>query len=239
MEETKGFVHSIESMGLVDGPGIRVVVFLQGCRLRCQFCHNPDTWKGQGGTSMTPSELLQKIERFRAYFARSGGGVTFSGGEPLMQPDFLLACLKLCRKEGIHTCLDTAGCGLGDYDEILRYTDLILYDVKQVTEEKYLALTGQSWDETTRFLQAVRRTQTPVWVRHVVVPGLTDSDEHMKALQAYIRDVVPNVTKVELLPYHKLGENKYRTMGIPYPLEGTPAMDRKQVEKLQKTYFDV
>ena len=108
MEETKGFVHSIESMGLVDGPGIRVVVFLQGCRLRCQFCHNPDTWKGQGGTSMTPSELLQKIERFRAYFARSGGGVTFSGGEPLMQPDFLLACLKLCRKEGIVPALESS-----------------------------------------------------------------------------------------------------------------------------------
>ena len=239
MEEKKGFVHSIESMGLVDGPGIRVVVFLQGCQLRCQFCHNPDTWSGQGGTPMTPSELLQKVERFRAYFARSGGGVTFSGGEPLMQPEFLLACLKLCRQEGIHTCLDTAGCGLGDYDEILQYTDLILYDVKEITEKKYKALTGRSWDETTRFLQAVRRTQTPVWVRHVVVPGLTDSDEHMKALQAYIRDVVPNVTKVELLPYHKLGENKYHTMGIPYPLEGTPAMDRKQVEKLQKRYFDV
>ena len=124
-----GFLHSIESMGTVDGPGIRTVVFLQGCALRCQYCHNPDTWHAQGGQQITPEALVKKLRRFQPYYVRSGGGVTFSGGEPLLQPDFLAECLRLCRAEGIHTCIDTAGVGLGDYDAILQNTDLVLYDV--------------------------------------------------------------------------------------------------------------
>ena len=131
----KGKIHSIESMGLVDGPGIRVVVFFQGCKLRCAYCHNPDTWKFSGGIEMTPEELIQKIVRFKPYFNRSGGGVTFSGGDPLMQPEFLLECLKLCKQNGIHTAIDTSGFGNGDYAEILKYTDLVLLDIKQTTSQ--------------------------------------------------------------------------------------------------------
>ena len=237
LEEHRGWIHSVESMGLVDGPGIRAVVFLQGCRLRCRFCHNPDTWSQQGGEEMTPRQLVEKLRRFRPYFSRSGGGVTFSGGEPLMQPDFLRECLRLCRQEGIHTCLDTAGCGLGQYEDILALTDLVLYDVKENIPHRYRDLTGQDWEETGRFLQALRRTRVPVWVRHVVVPGRNDSEDHMRALRDFIRQQVPNVEKVELLPYHRLGENKYALLGIPYPLSGVPPMDKQRAEQLQEQFF--
>ena len=138
-----GRVHSLESMGLVDGPGIRTVVFLQGCRLRCSFCHNPDTWQLSGGEVFSAEQLMAKIRRFKPYFLRSGGGVTFSGGEPLLQPAFLLEMLKLLKREGIHTCLDTAGVGEGDYTEILRHTDLILYDIKHIDPALYQSMTGQ------------------------------------------------------------------------------------------------
>ena len=139
----KGKIHSIESMGLVDGPGIRTVVFFQGCKLRCAYCHNPDTWQLSGGMEMTPEEIVQKIVRFKPYFHRSGGGVTFSGGDPLLQPEFLIQCLKLCKQKGIHTTIDTAGFGLGDYAEILKYTDLVLLDIKNTTSKGYVNLTGK------------------------------------------------------------------------------------------------
>ncbi|MCH3973076.1 MAG: pyruvate formate-lyase-activating protein [Oscillospiraceae bacterium] len=232
----QGKVHSIESMGLVDGPGVRVVVFLQGCSLRCLFCHNPDTWPVEGGTEMSPQEVTRRVLCCKPYFLR-GGGVTFSGGEPLLQPEFLLETLRLCKDAGIHTCLDTAGCGLGNYDELLQYTDLILYDVKQVTAESYRQMTGKSWDETTRFLAAVKKAGTPVWVRHVVVPGLTSGEAHMQALKTFIAEKVPNVEKVELLPYHLLGVHKYAALGLSYRLKGTPAMDLKQTQAWQQRYF--
>ncbi len=172
----KGKIHSIESMGLVDGPGIRVVVFFQGCKLRCAYCHNPDTWLLSGGTEMTPEELIQKIVRFKPYFNRSGGGVTFSGGDPLLQPEFLLECLKLCKQNGVHTALDTAGFGNGDYTEILKYTDLVLLDIKHTTGQGYVSLTGRDSTDVNVFLEALRKSKSRVWVRHVVVPGITDSD---------------------------------------------------------------
>ena len=221
----KGRIHSIESMGLVDGPGIRVVVFFQGCALRCKYCHNPDTWAPNLGDEYTAEELVSKIKRFKPYFERSGGGVTFSGGDPLKQPEFLLEVLKLCKEEGISTCLDTAGYGLGDFDEILKYTDLVLYDVKDITREGYKNVTLMEIDETLNFLEAMKRNNTKMWIRHVVVPGLTDGEEHIKALNEYIK-TIPNVEKVELLPYHLLGVNKYESMKLKYPLEGVDAMDK-------------
>ena len=221
----KGRIHSIESMGLVDGPGIRVVVFFQGCALRCKYCHNPDTWAPNLGDEYTAEELVSKIKRFKPYFERSGGGVTFSGGDPLKQPEFLLEVLKLCKEEGISTCLDTAGYGLGDYDEILKYTDLVLYDVKDITREGYKNVTLMEIDATLNFLEAMKRNNTKMWIRHVVVPGLTDGEEHIKALNEYIK-TIPNVEKVELLPYHLLGVNKYESMKLKYPLEGVDAMDK-------------
>lgn len=213
----------MESLGLVDGPGIRTVVFLQGCGLRCQYCHNPDTWAPTGGESITPAALVQQLRRFLPYYTRSGGGVTFSGGEPLQQPEFLAETLQLCREAGIHTCLDTAGVGQGGYAEILRFTDLVLYDVKHFTPSGYEALTGRPMTETLRFVEAVRQAGVPMWVRHVLVPGLTDSEEHLRGLARYAQ-TLPRVQRVELLGYHLLGVSKYHTMGIPYPLEGVPAL---------------
>lgn len=232
-----GKIHSIETMGLVDGPGIRVVVFLQGCALRCKFCHNPDTWAMNGGEEYTPEQLVKKIERFKSYFSSSGGGVTFSGGEPLRQPEFLLECLKLCKSKGINTCIDTAGYGFGDYDEILKYTDLVLFDIKHITREGYKNITLMEIDESLNFLEAMKRNNTKMWIRHVVVPGITDGVEHLKELKEYI-DTIPNVEKVELLPYHLLGKNKYDTLEIKYPLEGVKAMDKDLLKKYQKEIFE-
>jgi len=229
----KGKVHSIETMGLVDGPGVRTVVFLQGCSLRCKFCHNPDTWVTNEGKEYTAEELIKKISRFKTYFQRNGGGVTFSGGEPLKQPEFLLEALKLCKEAEINTCIDTAGYGFGEYDEILKYTDLVLFDVKHFTREGYKNVTQMEIDNSLVFLEAMKRNNTKMWIRHVVVPGLTDGEEHIKAFKEFIKDI-PNVEKVELLPYHLLGVNKYEGLGMKYPLEGTPAMDKEICEGYKK-----
>ncbi|MBU3089209.1 pyruvate formate lyase-activating protein [Clostridium gasigenes] len=228
---TIGKIHSIETMGLVDGPGIRVVVFMQGCALRCLYCHNPDTWNDNEGTEYTPQELVKKIARFKNYFKSSGGGVTFSGGDPLRQPEFLLEVLKLCKEEGINTCLDTSGVGRGNYDEILKYTDLVLYDVKHLSEEGYKDITGMSITESKIFLEACERAGTKLWIRQVVVPGKTDSEEYILKLKGFI-EILHNVEKVELLPYHLLGVNKYETLGIKYRLDGVPSMDNDRCKEL-------
>ncbi len=222
---TKGHIHSIESMGLVDGPGIRTVVFLQGCHLRCQYCHNPDTWSKQNPNAieLSPEALLQKLSRFRNYYGNHGG-VTFSGGEPLLQPQFLQEALALCKKAGIHTCLDTAGCGLGDYENILKNTDLILMDIKHYTAEGYQKVTGHSPDAFLQFLDTAVHMDVPMWIRHVVVPGLTDGEEHLAGLEEYLR-TIRNIQRIDLLPYHTMGIHKYTALDIPYPLEGIPAMD--------------
>lgn len=224
---TSGRVHSLESMGLVDGPGIRTVVFLQGCALRCQYCHNPDTWavENPAAETYTPGGLVEKLLRFKPYFGTTGG-VTFSGGEPLLQPDFLAETLALCKQEGIHTCLDTAGCGLGEYGPILRHTDLILLDVKHWDPEGYRQVTGRSMAAFDRFLEQARRAESLLWVRHVVVPGLTDGETHLEGLERYLK-TIRHIRRVELLPYHTLGVHKYAALGIPYPLEGTPPVDGK------------
>ena len=232
----KGRIHSIETMGLVDGPGIRVVVFFQGCKLRCLYCHNPDTWSENEGTEYSSEDLLNKIKRFKNYFQASGGGVTFSGGDPLRQPEFLLEVLKGCKEEGIHTCLDTSGVGFGDYDEILKYTDLVLYDVKHLTEEGYLDMTGSKINETNKFIEAVKRANNNLWIRQVVVPGRTDSEAYMKSLRKFV-DSLKNVEKVELLPYHLLGVSKYENMKIRYRLDGVPAMDQDLCKELKDKYF--
>jgi len=232
----KGKIHSVESMGLVDGPGIRVVVFMQGCTLRCLYCHNPDTWTLDGNKDaldFTPEELVNKISRFRSYFEKSGGGVTFSGGDPLKQPEFLKETLKLCKEAGIHTTLDTSGVGFGDYEEILKYTDLVLYDVKHLTREGYKDMTGIEIDETQKFLEACKKMGTKMWIRQVVVPGKTDSEEYIRELGKFIK-TLDNVEKVELLPYHLLGVNKYETLGIKYRLERLEAMDKEACKALYK-----
>ena len=225
----EGVIHSIESMGLVDGPGIRTVVFLQGCRLRCQYCHNPDTWaqSSQQSKHLSPEELVRRLVRFKPYYGQNGG-VTFSGGEPLLQKDFLLEVLPLCRQSGIHTCLDTAGCGTGSYEEILSCTDLVLFDVKHYTDEGYRRVTGHDRDESLRFLETAQRMGTPLWIRHVVVPGLTDGDTHLQGLRDYLK-TLNHVERIELLPYHTLGVSKYSALNIPYPLEGVPPMKQEDL----------
>lgn len=227
---TRGQVHSLESMGLVDGPGIRTVVFLQGCALRCRYCHNPDTWAADGqAQSMTPRQMVERLVRFKPYYG-SRGGVTFSGGEPLLQPEFLAETLALCHEAGIHTCLDTAGCGLGEYGAILAHTDLILLDVKHYDPEGWQQVTGSSMEPFRRFLEAAQRAAVPLWARHVVVPGLTDGEAHLAGLEAYLKRL-KHIQRVELLPYHTLGVHKYASLGLPYPLEGVPPMDGAALEQ--------
>lgn len=233
----KGRVHSIESMGLVDGPGVRTVVFLQGCKLRCAYCHNPDTWALDGGMEMTSEELIKKILRFKPYFEKSGGGVTFSGGDPLLQPEFLLEMLKLCKENNIHTTIDTAGYGFGEYDEILKYTDLVLLDIKHVDDFGYKNLTGRSKKGLNEFLDALDKSNVKIWIRHVVVPGITDSEEHIEKLQEIIKDI-KNVYKVELLPYHTLGVQKYEKLGISYRLLDVKPMDKENTKRFEKQLIE-
>ncbi len=236
-KEILGNISSIESMGLVDGPGIRYVVFLQGCELRCLYCHNPETWdKDKECQRMTPEELVKKIVRFKSYFGRTGG-VNFSGGEPLLQPKFLLECLKLCKKEGINTALDTAGVGFGDYDEILLLTDLVILDLKAVSEEDYKKITGQPMIRFKKFLADCQRLNKKLWIRQVIVPGINDNEENIKKIKDFVSQL-RNVEKVELLPYKTIGVHKYEDLKIKYRLEGVPDMEEERCKELEKLLQD-
>ena len=232
----QGRITSIESMGLVDGPGIRAVVFFAGCGIRCLFCHNPETWCPSGGEAYDSESVIKKLLRFKPYFER-GGGVTFSGGEPLLQPEFLLELLKKCRENRIHTCLDTAGVGHGDYDEILSYTDLVLYDVKAITDDGYRKICGGDIKKTEDFIKALKKNKTETIVRQVVIPGINDTDEYMASLREYIEKNIPTAKEVELLPYHTLGSHKYKKLGIPEPLADTPPMSVKKCSELWERHF--
>lgn len=232
----KGYIHSIESMGLVDGPGVRCVIFMQGCPLRCRFCHNPDTWNLQEGDAVEAKELFAKILRFRTYFESSGGGVTFSGGEPLMQKEFLTELLQLCKAEGIHTAIDTSGGGVGDFGEILDLADLVLLDIKHTEREEYQKLTGISMERYENFVSQLKQHPVDLWLRAVIVPGINDSMDYIRELWDMAKRL-PRVKKIELLPYHTLGVNKYEALGIPYSLEGVPPMDKKLTAKWQ-TYLN-
>ena len=233
MKKILGRISSIESMGLLDGPGIRFVAFLQGCKLRCKYCHNPETWNVNGRSQITsPEELIKKISRFKNYFG-TDGGVTFSGGEPLLQPEFLLECLKLCKKENIHTCIDTAGVGFGEYDEILDYTDLVILDIKAVDEGEYRELTGQDIKYFNQFLSVAQRKNKKLWLRQVIVPNMNDDREHIVALCEFAKKL-KNVEKVELLPYKTIGVHKYRDLNIPYRLDGVPELSEEKLDELNK-----
>lgn len=229
----KGRIHSIESMGLVDGPGIRTVIFFKGCVLRCAYCHNPDTWTMDGAIEITAEELYKKIQRFTPYFSKSGGGVTFSGGDPLLQPEFLVEILRLCKAGGIHTTIDTSGYGIGNYEEILKYTDLVLLDIKHINKEGYLSLTGKNGEEMHKFLKVCESMNVNLWIRHVVVPGITDSIEHLNKLINIVKSI-KNVEKVELLPYHTMAIDKYKALNLQYKLKDVEAMDKDKCKKLEE-----
>ena len=229
--EILGNIDSFESMGLVDGPGVRFVVFMQGCPLRCAYCHNPETWSDEKKIQMTPSDLVKKILKYKPYFGDEGG-VTFSGGEPLHQPEFLLEALKECKKNGIHTCLDTSGAG-ENYDEILDYCDLIILDVKELDEEKYKKLTGQNMDWFKNFLKKCQEKHKKMWLRQVIVPGYNDTEESVLKLKDFISKL-HNIEKVELLPYHSMAKEKYKKLGIKYRLENVLDMNKEKCKKLEK-----
>ena len=229
---TKGLINSIETLGTLDGPGIRFVVFLQGCKLRCLYCHNPETWNinSKNAVEITPPELLEKVEKYKNYYGEDGG-VTFSGGEPLLQPEFLLECLKLCKEKNIHTCLDTAGFGFGNYDEILKYTDLVILDIKAVEESEYNNLTGQKINKFNEFLHAVQKHDKKLWLRQVIVPNINDDKEHILKFKQFAR-TIKNVEKIELLPYKTIGVHKYKTLNLPYRLEGVEELSQAKLDEL-------
>ena len=231
---TTGYVHSLESFGSVDGPGLRYIIFMAGCGMRCRYCHNPDTWTRKGATEYDAETLITKALRFKPYWAKDGG-ITISGGECLLQIDFLLELFKEAKSWGINTCIDTSGHPFtkeepffSKFEELMKLTDLLLVDIKHIDDEKHKALTGHSNKnilEMTRYLSDIGK---PVWIRHVLVPDLTDVDEDLKRLRAYI-DTLSNVEKVEVLPYHSLGVFKWKNLGIPYSLEGTKSPSEERI----------
>ena len=227
-----GKINSIESMGLVDGPGVRYVVFMQGCPLRCIFCHNPETWNiNNYNETYTPKDLVDKILRYKPYF-KNGGGVTFSGGEPLMQKEFLLECLKLLKKENVHTAIDTAGT-ITNCEEILKYTDLVLFDIKALDDKNYNKITSGNINNSLKFLELCQKMDKKLWIRQVIIPGINDNIKCINRLIDFIKPL-KNVEKVELLPYHTLGVHKYEKLGIKYSLNGVPAMDKEKCKKLEE-----
>ena len=222
-----GHVNSIQSLGAVDGPGVRYVVFMQGCPLRCVYCHNPDTWLAQGGEEYTADELVRKALRFRPYW-RNGGGVTVTGGEPLMQAGFVEEFFAKLHEHGVHTALDTSGVGnLAEAERVLRHTALVLCDLKFLSKAEYRADMAQ----VERFLQLTAMKGVPLWVRHVVVPGLTDSLENLRLVKAHA-ERFPNLQKLEFLPFHKLCIEKYDRLGIEFPLRDTPTMNEAWLKQL-------
>lgn len=227
----KGLINSVETLGTLDGPGIRYVVFLQGCKLRCLYCHNPETWaNSKHAKEISPQELVGNVEKYKNYYGENGG-VTFSGGEPLLQPEFLIECLRLCKEKQIHTCLDTAGYGFGDYDEILKYTDLVILDVKAVDESDYIHITGQKIDKFNEFLYACQRLNKKLWLRQVIVPTINDTKENVLKLKRFASKL-KNVERVELLPYSTIGVNKYKTLNLPYRLNGIPDLSPQKLLEL-------
>lgn len=229
-------IHSLESFGTVDGPGIRFVVFLQGCPLRCHFCHNPDTWEAHRDTpyNWTPQELLEEVLRYKAFI--KSGGVTCTGGEPLLQARELTEFFRLCRAKGIHTCLDTSGAVWNEaVRELMAETDLVLLDIKAFDEDLHKHITGLSRTNNQHLLDYLEAQHKPTWIRHVVVPTLTDDDARLHALAAHISRYTC-VERVEVLPYHTMGVHKYEALGIPYPLDGVEPLSRERTDNARAIF---
>ena len=233
-----GRIHSIQSLGTVDGPGVRFVAFLQGCPLRCACCHNPDTWDASGGTEYTPEELVKKAMRFKEYFGREGG-VTLSGGEPLLQPAFVREFFRLCHEAGMNTCLDTSGCILNDEVKLLlEHTDRVLLDIKYESEEKYRAYVGCGMETPLAFLAYLNERGIPTTLRQVTIPTLSDGEESVLALRNLMQ-IHPCVTKIELLPFRKICQTKYDQMGLSFPLAHLPSPSKETMEALNQLLSDV
>ncbi|GAA0335816.1 pyruvate formate-lyase-activating protein [Oceanobacillus oncorhynchi subsp. oncorhynchi] len=235
----EGRIHSIETCGTVDGPGLRYVIFTQGCLLRCQFCHNPDTWNMGAGKKMSVQELVKDIKGYLPFFQSTNGGVTVSGGEPLLQVEFLLELFTELKKLGVHTTIDTsAGCFnrsphfIKNLDKVLELTDLVLLDLKHINAAAHKELTGLSNEHILDMARYLDEKKVPVWVRHVLVPGGSDNDAHLQQLSNFIA-TLDNVEKIEVLPYHKLGVYKWENLGLDYPLEGVEPPTEERVKNAE------
>ena len=228
MKNVLGRIHSVESFGALDGPGLRYVLFLQGCPLRCLYCHNPDSWCTSGGQEVGSMDVVQNILSYKSFY--SSGGVTLSGGEPLMQPDFVSSIIEGCHENGLHVTIDTSGgVSLLLCREAVEAADLLLLDIKAANEELFLKVSGRSMQNTLDVLDERERLKKPVWIRHVLVPGLTDSDGHLHELGRLLQDYTC-IEKVEILPFHKMGEFKWDELGVPYTLRDTEPPTRESVE---------
>lgn len=235
----EGYIHSTESFGSVDGPGVRFIIFVSGCPMRCQFCHNPDTWNMRDGEKTDSDALVKKALRCRSYWGEDGG-VTVSGGEPLMQIDFLLDLFKKFKAEGVHTCIDTSGAPFtreepffSKFEELMWYTDLLLVDIKHIDPEKHVELTGRENDNILDMMRYLSDIKKPIWIRHVLVPERSDYDEYLVRTRAFI-DTLENVERVEVLPYHTLGVHKWETLELDYPLDGIEPPTEERIANANK-----
>ncbi|MCR8745529.1 pyruvate formate-lyase-activating protein [Romboutsia lituseburensis] len=230
----KGRIHSIETFGTVDGPGIRFILFMQGCPLRCKYCHNRDTWDAKGGKEYTTDEIINQALKYSSYMKFSGGGITASGGEATLQPEFLTELFAKAKKNNIHTCLDTSGfVDIETVDPILDNTDLVLLDLKHMVEEKSKDLVGVGIEKTLKLAKHLDERNIPVWIRHVLVPGVTDDVENLEKIGQFV-STLNNVDRLELLPYHTLGVHKWENMGIDYQLKDTPDATSEDIEKAKQ-----
>ena len=234
-KELKGRIHSFQSLGTVDGPGVRSVIFMQGCPLRCVCCHNPDTWDFAGGTEMTTDELVSKVLRYKAYYGQNGG-ITVSGGEPLMQAEFLTELFKKMKHHSVHTALDTSGCVLNENTkELLKSTDLVLLDFKYTDANDYLKYTKMEMSKAQEFLDYLQKMNKKTWLRYVVIPNLNDSKESFARLFE-LKNQYPCIEKIELLPFRKLCLEKYDEMGIEFPLKDTPEAKQDFIDEIYRQF---
>ncbi len=235
-----GHIHSIESFGTVDGPGVRLVVFMQGCPMRCLYCHNPDTWKTGGGTEMTVEEILSLYEKNKAFYRR--GGITVTGGEPLLQIDFVTRLFSEAVSHGIHTCLDTSGITfrpnrLECFDRLTEVTRLVMLDIKHIDPDEHQKLTGQSLEPVLAFAEYLDKRSVPVWIRHVVVPGITDDPGQLYRLGRFL-STLHNLKGLDVLPYHDMGKVKYQNLGLDYPLKDKEPLTQEQALAARQMILD-
>ena len=232
----KGYIHSKDSFGTVDGPGIRFLVFMQGCPMRCMYCHNPDTWEIHAGTEVSADALIEEYCKNKAFY--KNGGITVTGGEPLLQIDFLIDFFKKAKEKNIHTCIDTSGIPFNPQnasfvekmDTLMQYCDLIMLDIKHIESQSHKKLTGHDNKNILLFAKYLEEKNMPVWIRHVVVKGITDDKEDLIKLGEFIGSL-KNVKALDVLPYHTMGVEKYHRLGIPYPLDGVPSTSREDALK--------
>ena len=235
-----GRIHSTESFGTVDGPGVRFVIFFQGCPMRCSYCHNPDTWNFTEGNETTAAELLDVYNSYKEFL--SSGGITATGGEPLAQPEFLAELFSLAKSKGIHTCLDTSGCcyipeNHDSIDEVLKYTDLMMLDIKHIDSNAHKRLTGVGNENILSFAHHLSELGIPVWIRHVVVPNITDGREELFRLGEFISGL-KTLKALDVLPYHDMAKNKYKELGMEYPLRDTPPLSKAEAVKAREIIME-